>query len=85
MNSPIQAVRVDIIKLAMIAAYRYCARQGLKSRILLQVHDELVLEVTEQERAEVEAILHETMEHVAELRVPLLVDVHWGKDWAAAK
>ena len=85
MNSPIQGSAADIIKLAMIAAYRRLREAGLKSRILLQVHDELVLEVTEQERAEVEAILHETMEHVAELRVPLLVDVHWGKDWAAAK
>ncbi|MDY4474961.1 DNA polymerase, partial [Mitsuokella sp.] len=85
MNTPIQGSAADIIKLAMVAAYRRLKEEGLKSRILLQVHDELVLEITEDERAAVEAILHETMEHVADLRVPLLVDVHWGKDWAAAK
>lgn len=60
-------------------------RAGLQSRILLQVHDELVLEVVQAEQAQVEAILREAMEQVAALSVPLVIDVHTGKNWAEAK
>ena len=85
MNTPIQGTAADIIKLAMIAAYRKLREAGLKSRILLQVHDELVLEVKESELETVQAILHEAMEHVVSLSVPLSIDVHWGRNWAEAK
>ena len=78
MNTPIQGTAADVIKLAMIAAYRKLREAGVKSRILLQVHDELVLEVKE-------SILHEAMEHVVALSVPLSIDVHWGRNWAEAK
>ena len=85
MNTPIQGTAADVIKLAMIAAYHKLREAGLKSRILLQVHDELVLEVKESELETVQAILHEAMEHVVSLSVPLSIDVHWGRNWAEAK
>ena len=85
MNTPIQGTAADVIKLAMIAAYRKLREAGVKSRILLQVHDELVLEVKESELETVQAILHEAMEHVVSISVPLSIDVHWGRNWAEAK
>ena len=85
MNTPIQGTAADVIKLAMIAAYHRLKEAGVKSRILLQVHDELVLEVKESEIETVQAILHEAMEHVVSLSVPLSIDVHWGRNWAEAK
>lgn len=85
MNTPIQGTAADVIKLAMIAAYRKLREAGVKSRILLQVHDELVLEVKESELETVQVILHEAMEHVVSLSVPLSIDVHWGRNWAEAK
>ena len=85
MNTPIQGTAADIIKLAMIRAYRALRSAGLKSRILLQVHDELVLEVKEQELAQVKALLQEAMEQAAELSVPLTIDINTGRNWADAK
>ena len=85
MNTPIQGTAADIIKLAMIRAYRAIRAAGLKSRILLQVHDELVLEVKEQELAEVMSLLREAMEQAAELSVPLTIDINTGRNWADAK
>lgn len=85
MNTPIQGTAADVIKLAMIAAYHKLKEAGVKSRILLQVHDELVLEVVESELDVVQAILRESMEHVVELSVPLSIDIHWGRNWAEAK
>jgi DNA polymerase-1 len=85
MNTPIQGTAADIIKLAMIKAHTMLKEAHLKSRILLQVHDELVLEVTEPEIPQVKAILKEAMEHIAELSVPLSIDINMGKNWAEAK
>ncbi len=85
MNTPIQGAAADIIKLAMIAVYHKLQAAGVKSRILVQVHDELVLEVVDSEREQVESILKETMENVVKLSVPLLIDMHAGKNWAEAK
>ena len=85
MNTPIQGTAADVIKLAMIAAYHRLKETGVKSRILLQVHDELVLEVVESELDVVQAILRESMEHVVALSVPLIIDIHWGRNWAEAK
>lgn len=85
MNTPIQGTAADVIKLAMIAAYHKLKEAGVKSRILLQVHDELVLEVVESELDVVQAILRESMEHVVALSVPLSIDIHWGRNWAEAK
>ncbi len=85
MNTPIQGTAADVIKLAMIAAYHKLKEAGVKSRILLQVHDELVLEIVESELDVVQAILRESMEHVVALSVPLIIDIHWGRNWAEAK
>lgn len=83
MNTPIQGTAADIIKIAMINAEKYL--RGLQSQIILQVHDELVIETTENELAQVEKIVRAAMENVATLKVPLVVDVHFGKNWAEAK
>ena len=85
MNTPIQGTAADIIKLAMIEAYKRLQAMRLKSRILLQVHDELVLEVVEAEREQVTALLKDAMENIAELAVPLVIDVHYGRNWSEAK
>ncbi|MBQ3452513.1 MAG: DNA polymerase I, partial [Selenomonadaceae bacterium] len=83
MNTPIQGSAADIIKLAMIRAEENL--RGLQSRIIIQVHDELVLEAKKSELADVEKILRESMENVAELSVPLIVDCHGGANWSLAK
>ena len=85
MNTPIQGSAADIIKLAMIRAWQGLRAVRLKSRILLQVHDELVLEIVDTEKEQVESILREAMEQVAELQVPLVIDIHSGRNWAEAK
>ena len=69
----------------MISANDKLEKAGVKSRILLQVHDELVLEVVSGEIEQVSAILKDAMENVVELSVPLIIDIHSGKDWAEAK
>jgi len=83
MNTPIQGSAADIIKLAMIRAEKNL--QGLSSRLIIQVHDELLIETTTDELAQVENIVRDAMENVAKLEVPLAVDVHSGKNWAVAK
>ena len=85
MNTPIQGTAADIIKIAMIRASRMLKEANVKSRILLQVHDELVLEVVNEEIQKVTDILKEAMEHAADLSVPLVIDVNVGKNWAEAK
>ena len=85
MNTPIQGTAADLIKIAMIRADDALRAAGVKSRILLQVHDELVLEVTADEIDAVSALLRTAMSGAAELHVPLAVDVHTGKNWAEAK
>ena len=85
MNTPIQGTAADLIKIAMIRADEALRAAGVKSRILLQVHDELVLETTAAEAEMVSEILHAAMSRAAELAVPLAVDVHMGKNWAEAK
>ncbi len=85
MNTPIQGTAADIMKLAMIAVQEKMEKGGYKSRVLLQVHDELVAEVTNEEKAEIAALLKETMESVVSLSVPLLADVNEGKNWAETK
>ena len=85
MNTPIQGTAADLIKIAMIRAHDALRAAGVQSRILLQVHDELVLEAVEAEIAQVTEILRAEMSGAAELAVPLAVDVHVGKNWAEAK
>lgn len=84
-NTPIQGTAADIMKKAMIDVERALEQAGCRSRILLQVHDELVLEVTEDERERVAELVRETMQAAASLEIPLLADVNFGKNWAETK
>ncbi|GAA6526716.1 DNA polymerase I [Intrasporangium sp. DVR] len=81
LNAPIQGSAADIMKVAMIGVDRALAAAGARSRILLQVHDELVLEVAGDERADVERIVREQMGHAAEMDVPLDVNIGVGRSW----
>ena len=85
MNSPIQGAAADIIKIAMIRVNQKLKKQKMKSRLVLQVHDELLIEAYEPELDEVQNILKEEMEHAAELKVPLEIDMHTGDNWYEAK
>lgn len=85
MNSPIQGAAADIIKIAMIRVNQRLKDQKMKSRLVLQVHDELLIEAYEPELDEVQNILKEEMEHAAELKVPLEIDMHTGDNWYEAK
>lgn len=85
MNTPIQGTAADIIKIAMNRASEAIKAAKLKSRILLQVHDELVLEVVNEEIKQVSEILRSAMQNTIELKVPLTIDINYGKNWAEAK
>lgn len=83
-NYPIQGSAADIIKLAMVKVSDRMAKEGLQSRLIMQVHDELVFEVPEEEKLAMETLASHEMEHAAALRVPLRVDVSYGKNWSEA-
>ena len=83
-NTPIQGTAADIIKMAMVAVDREIKRRKLQSRMLLTVHDELVLESPPEERQQLGELVHEGMQGAAELAVPLLVDLGWGSSWGQA-
>jgi DNA polymerase-1 len=83
-NTPIQGAAADLIKQAMLRVDGELRRGGSRALLLLQVHDELLLEVPRDELADVSALVRDAMEQVAALAVPLVVDVHDGADWAAA-
>lgn len=85
MNTPIQGTAADIMKLAMLRVARAMAAGNFKSRILLQVHDELVLEAVREEIPALSELLRKEMEGAAELAVPLKADIHEGKNWAETK
>ncbi|MPM27151.1 DNA polymerase I [bioreactor metagenome] len=84
-NTPIQGTAADVIKLAMIKVQNALAEGNFKSRILLQVHDELVLEVCAHEKEQVAELVKNIMERTVDLSVPLLADVAYGKNWAETK
>jgi len=83
-NTPIQGTAADLIKMAMVAIDRRLGDDGLRTRMVLQVHDELLFEVPEKEVKKVEKLVRETMESVMALCVPLRVEVGVGKNWAEA-
>ena len=85
MNSPIQGTAADIIKIAMIRVHDRLLAEGLLSRLILTVHDELLVETAANEEAQVRAILEEEMHGAAQLAVCLEIDVHTGSDWYQAK
>ena len=83
-NSPVQGSAADLIKLAMIQLTEQIRKQKLKSRMILQVHDELVFECPENEEQKMRALVKKEMEEVVPLKVPLVVDIGWGKNWNTA-
>jgi DNA polymerase-1 len=85
MNSPIQGTAADVIKLAMIRVHKRLRESGIDARLILQVHDELLIESHRDCAAEARAILKQEMEHAVEYAVPLDVDIHVGDTWFDAK
>jgi DNA polymerase-1 len=85
MNMPIQGSAADIIKIAMVKVYRELTGRKMLSRLILQVHDELIIETHKSEREQVEKILRECMENAAELEVPLIAEVKTGSSWYETK
>jgi len=81
-NAPVQGSSADIIKIAMIDLYREMQKRRLRSKMLLQIHDELLFEVPESEVAEMKALVSEIMPHAFELRVPVKIDTKLGRNWA---
>jgi DNA polymerase-1 len=84
MNTPIQGTAADIIKMAMVNIYRELKRRRSRSRLIMQIHDELVFEVPEGEIDEMKEMIRHEMEHVCALRVPLKVSIGQGRNWAEA-
>lgn len=85
MNTPIQGSAADIIKLAMVEVYNELKNRNLKSTLILQVHDELILNVYKDELEEVKEMVVDKMENVMKLLVPLEADVNVGETWYEAK
>ena len=85
LNMPIQGTAADVMKLAMVAVWKRLRAEGLQARLVLQVHDELIVECPEMEAETVAKLLEEEMEHVMALSVPLTAEAHWGKNWLEAK
>ena len=85
MNSPIQGSAADIIKIAMIHVYRELKEKNMKSKLILQVHDELIIETVQEEQEAVRRLLTENMEHAIELQAKLVADVNEGSSWYALK
>jgi DNA polymerase-1 len=85
LNTPVQGSAADLMKKAMIDIWREIKKRGLESKMILQVHDELVFEVPDPEQDEVETLVKEKMENVFALKAPLKVHLSWGVNWAEAK
>ena len=85
LNMPIQGTAADVMKLAMVAVHKRLKAENFQARLVLQVHDELIVECPESEAETVAKLLAEEMENVVHLSVPLTADAHWGKNWLEAK
>ena len=85
MNTPIQGTAADIMKIAMIKVYKEIKNRNLKSKIVLQVHDEMIIEALEEEKEEIKTILKQCMESAADLNVPLIADISEAKNWYDCK
>lgn len=84
-NMPIQGTAADIIKIAMVRVYDRLEKENLKSKLIMQIHDELIVEAPENEQAQVQKIIREEMENACKMKVKLTADVHCGKSWYDAK
>ena len=85
MNMPIQGTAADIIKVAMVRVHRAIEEKGLKAKLVLQIHDELIIDTPEDEVEQVKILLKDCMEKVMELKVPLTVEVSSGHSWFDTK
>jgi DNA polymerase-1 len=85
MNTPVQGTAADIIKLAMVRVHDALKKEGLKAQLILQVHDELLIEAPKEEEEKVAGILKKCMEQVYQLSVPLVADVKTGESWYETK
>jgi DNA polymerase-1 len=85
MNSGIQGLAADIFKSALVRLDRRLANEGLEARLILQVHDEVLVEAPPHEHEVVEAIIFDALINAANLSVPLEISLNWGENWAAAK
>ena len=85
LNTPIQGTSADIIKLAMVKVFKSLKENNLKSKMILQVHDELIFDVYEDELEKLTNIVKDVMENVYKLEVPLKVDINYGQNWYDAK
>ena len=85
MNAPIQGAAADIIKIAMVRVYKKLREEKLDARLILQVHDELIIEAAEKDKERAEKILKDEMENAVKLAVPMTVDVNSGRSWYEAK
>ena len=85
LNMPIQGTAADIMKLAMVAVRKRLRQELPEARLVLQVHDELIVECPEAQAETAAALLKEEMENVVSLSVPLTADAHWGRNWLEAK
>ena len=85
MNSPIQGSAADIIKIAMIRVYNALREQGLRSKLILQIHDELIIHTLEEEKVAVEKLLVDMMEGAVEMKVRLKADLNEGGNWYELK
>ena len=85
MNAGIQGLAADIFKVALVKVDRSLEQAGVASRLVLQVHDEVILEVPPDEREQVQELVLDGMHGAADLRVPLAVNVSWGETWCDAK
>ena len=84
LNMPVQGAAADIIKLAMVNVYSRLKEEKLQARLILQVHDELIVECPENEAEHVQALLEREMENAVKLSVPLIAEAHIGHSWAEA-
>ena len=82
---PIQGAAADIIKIAMVKVFERLQSEGLKAKLILQIHDELIVEAPEEEKEKASKILHEEMENAVRLSVNMVADVKTGKTWYDAK
>ena len=85
LNMPIQGTAADVMKLAMVKVWKRLRAEKPDARLVLQVHDELIVECPEGQAADVARLLEEEMEHVVSLSVPLTAEAHWGRNWLEAK
>ena len=85
LNTPIQGTSADIIKKAMVEIHKEIKEKNLKSKLIIQVHDELVFDCLKVEQEEITNIMKNVMENICKLNVPLKIDIEYGNNWYEAK